>query len=132
MKINEIERNINNTKHVAEKLLVENIGEATLWVLYHGFLNAIYSIREQLMKLDEEPCQEAIADWKKTNRRESMNNSLQEIRNLSTHQGIFLTAEYTDWEDDIVNDTEHPFKVRTVSITGKRLNRYRWRNSRKL
>mgnify|MGYP006446180767 CR=1 FL=1 len=77
-------------------------------------------MREQLMKLNEEPCREAIADWKNEGRDKSMNNSLHEIRNLSTHQGIFMTTEYTDWEDDIANDTEHPFQVRTVSITGKK------------
>jgi hypothetical protein len=121
-KVKRIEYLTRESKRAVQKLLSGNISDGQLWVLYHGFLGGIYSLQNEINKLDDARFKDCLLEWKDLGRLGRLNQKLDELKELgrkSAHHGAFSSGSQINWENDIVNDTEHPVKRRTVTISGK-------------
>lgn len=82
-----------------------------MWIFTHGFLNALYSIGDQILNVEKQQSGElraAIDAWHTPATSDRIKSGLQPLRNAITHRGSFRVTTEIQWEDDFLNDTVRP------------------------
>lgn len=102
---------------------------AGLWYHAIGLLNALYSIKEEMINRTKNAgdtiLSEAIHAWYSTNR-EKLDAFYINARNGASHQGDIKIESDLFWETDHVNDTAFPFS--RVNITINKANITQWQS----
>jgi len=92
-----------------------------LWYHAIGLLNAFYAINEELKNRTknggDDILRTTIEAWWKENDPE-VKSFFGSARNKATHQGEVTVEPELEWEDDTINETEHPVPIARITIKG--------------
>ncbi|WHA40998.1 hypothetical protein [Agrobacterium larrymoorei] len=98
-----------------------DLGKPVLFIAFHGFANAFYSIREQLIKKEKNrpdlAFKAAISQAFDENADKQYRNYLDILmRNPLTHQGVFNSTSILEWVPNDFHDTVFPEQRISVSL----------------